>query len=319
MKSVYAHKNILITGISGFVGQNLAQRLLKLGAFVVGIVRDQQPYFSNDRLTVVDGSIENYLLMRRLIDQYRIDICFHLAAQSIVSFAFKNPVETFESNIRGTWNILDACRRGDSLKGIVVASSDKAYGNGTHLPYTEDQSLHGIYPYDASKVCVELLARTFHETYKFPVGITRCANIYGPMDFNFSRIIPGTICAILEGKAPEIISDGKMLRDYLYVEDAVTGYLKLGAALMTERIGCEVVNFGTGIPISVENLVKLITQLSGTDIKYIVHGKESGYEIKDQYMESRKAETLLEWHPEVTLEDGLTRTIDWYREWWHRR
>ncbi|MCU0288201.1 MAG: GDP-mannose 4,6-dehydratase, partial [Acidobacteria bacterium] len=299
MENLYANKNILITGISGFVGQNLAQQLLKMGAFVVGIVRDHPPYFSNKNLSIIVGSLENYLLMCRIVDQYHIDMCFHVAAQSIVSFAFKNPVETFESNIRGTWNILDACRRGNTVKGIVLASSDKAYGNSTHLPYTEEQILHGIYPYDASKVCVELLARSFHETYQFPIGITRCANIYGPMDFNFSRIIPGTICAILQGKEPEIMSDGKMVRDYIFVDDAVNGYLKLGAAIMEKRVCNETVNFGTGIPISVENLVKLITELSGTHLKYIVHGKDSGYEIKEQYMESSKAAALLGWRPEV--------------------
>jgi CDP-glucose 4,6-dehydratase len=312
------HKNILITGITGFLGQNLAHKLTSIGAHVVGIVRDERQYFSSRGITVVRGSIEDHRLMKRIVDQYSIQICIHLAAQSIVSFAYTYPSETFETNIKGTWSVLDACRLGKHIEALLVASTDKVYGDQEVLPYTEDQDLSAIYPYDVSKVCEELLTTSFYKTYDVPVGITRCTNLFGPMDFNFSRIVPGTIMSILQGEAPVIRSTGKMLRDYMYVEDAVDGYIHLAKAVKDNEVCGEAFNFGTGHPITAIDLVEKIIQLSDTSLTCRVLGQESGYEIKDQFMDSKKAEQLIQWQPRYSLDQGLNKTIQWYRQWYNQ-
>jgi CDP-glucose 4,6-dehydratase len=313
------HKNILITGITGFLGQNMAQKLSALGANVVGIVRDDRQYFNPSSITAVRGTIEDYRLMKRVVDQYGIQVCFHLAAQSIVSFAYSNPSETFDTNIKGTWSLLDACRTGKHMEAIVVASTDKVYGDQEILPYTEDQDLGGIYPYDVSKVCEELLTLSFSKTYRIPVGITRCTNLFGPMDYNFSRIVPGTILSILQGEDPVIRSNGKMLRDYMYVEDAVDAYIELAKAVMDDKVSSEAFNFGTGHPISARDLVEKIIHLSGRSLTCEVLGNDSGYEIKDQFMDSNKAQQMLNWQPRFTLDEGLNKAIHWYTQWFDNR
>src|SRR6266849_4334314 len=230
-------RTVLVTGIGGFVGGGLAAGLLARGATVVGVLRDSgggrllEALGIVDRIELVHGSINTPGVVERAINEYEVDTVFHLAAQAIVGVANRSPLSTFESNITGTWQVLEASRQSPTVQSVVVASSDKAYGNQRVLPYTEDTPLSGIYPYDASKVCTDVLARSYAATYNLSVAVTRCANIYGPGDLNWSRLIPGTIRSALDGAPPIIRSDGTPERDYLYLDDAVEGYLRVASHL----------------------------------------------------------------------------------------
>src|SRR2546423_7060078 len=252
-------RTVLVTGIGGFVGGGLAAGLLAEGATVVGVVRDSggerllEALAIGDRVELVHGSISEPGLVQRAINEYEVDTVFHLAAQAIVGVANRSPLSTFESNIMGTWRVLEASRQSPPGKRVVVASSDKAYGSQRHLPYTEETPLSRIYPYDASKACTDLLGRSYAATYRLPVAVTRCANIYGPGDLNWSRLIPGTIRAALSGEDPLIRSDGRPERDYLYVSDAVDGYLRVAERL--PELTAEAFNLGTARPISAPDLV----------------------------------------------------------------
>ena len=306
------NKNILITGISGFLGSNLAYKLQSLGANVTGILRDQVSFFKYGNFNIIQGQIENLDLLKRVINEYEIEICFHLAAQAIVSIWDNNPVEIFESNIKGTWNVLEACRLGNKIKAVIIASSDKAYGAQEKLPYKEDCMLNGTHPYEVSKICTEFLVKSYNSNYGMPTGITRCANLYGPGDRNFSRIIPGTIRSILRGEEPVIRGNGENMRDYIYIDDATDGYVDFAQKVFEGELSGEVINLGTGQPFNVREVVEKIIRLSSTDTNYKIIGNELSKEIMHQYVDNEKAGKLLGWFPRYSLDEGLKRSIDWY-------
>ncbi|MDQ6879978.1 MAG: GDP-mannose 4,6-dehydratase [Candidatus Dormibacteraeota bacterium] len=318
MSNNWSERTALVTGVGGFVGSGMALELIKRRARVVGIVRDSGGLRAlamrglTDRIDIVQGSINHPGLVARAINEYEVDTVFHLAAQAIVGVAQRSPLSTFESNITGTWHVLEACRTSTGVARVVVASSDKAYGDQSVLPYTEDTALEGIYPYDASKVCADVLARSYAAAYHLPVAVVRCANIYGPGDLNWSRLIPGTIRSALAGEDPVVRSDGTPERDYIYLEDAVDGYLRTADAL--PKCAGEAFNFGSAQSVSALALVKMI--LAATETPHLrprVLGRASG-EIDRQCLSADKARRLLEWKPRTTLAAGLTKSVPWYRD-----
>jgi CDP-glucose 4,6-dehydratase len=320
MSNFWKNRTALVTGATGFVGAHVAKMLVGKGAQVVCLQRDAVRANSLDlfdlrnRVTVINGSVEDFALMERAINEYEIEAVFHLAAQALVGPANRSPLSTFESNIRGTYSLLEACRTNPTVKRVVVASSDKAYGSHENLPYTEDYPLLGLFPYDASKACTDILARSYAHTYQTPVAVSRFANIYGPGDVNLSRIIPGTIISVLRDEAPIVRSDGTPVREFVYVDDVANGYLLL-AEKIEEAIG-EAFNFGAGESIQVLELVKLIINMSGKDLapRVMSQGKIER-EIDAQFLSAEKAGKRLRWQAEVSLSDGLRRTIEWYREY----
>jgi CDP-glucose 4,6-dehydratase len=319
MSDFWQGKNVMVTGVGGFVATHLARELCASGANVVGIMRDSRggrrlaAFDLTEKIDLVRGSIDDYELVERVFTEYEITHCFHLAAQAIVGIANRSPVSTFESNIRGTWTIMEAARNSQLLEGIVFASSDKVYGDHEVLPYREDASLNAIYPYDASKLCAEIIARSYAKTFDVPVGVVRCANIYGPGDLNWSRIIPGTIRSMLSDEAPVIRSDGTLERDYMYVSDAASAYLCLAEQLGRPEIRGEAFNFGWGRGYSVIEIVETVLRQGGSPLTPVVLGKNRG-EINKQWLNSEKANRLLGWQPAVALDEGVRRSIDWYRD-----
>ena len=263
---------------------------------------------------IVRGDICDRDLLERTLGEYEIDTVFHLAAQTIVGIANRNPVSTFESNITGTWNVLEACRRSPAVKAIVMASSDKAYGDQEKLPYSEDTPLEGRHPYDVSKSCADLIAQTYAKTYKLPVAITRCGNFYGGGDLNWNRIVPGTIRSVLRGERPVIRSDGQFIRDYFYVEDGAAAYMLLAEKLLaSDCLRGQAFNFSNEIQVTVLELVDRILQQLDSTLEPDVRNEASN-EIRHQYLSACRARTELAWSPLFTLEEGLNRTISWYRE-----
>ena len=315
----WKNRNVFVTGCTGLLGSWLTKALVEKGANVTGLVRDLVPRSNlnwsgfNDKINIVRGEIEDYFLLERTMNEYEIDTVFHLAAQTIVTIANRNPLSTFESNIKGTWNILEACRRSPLVKRIVVASSDKAYGDQEKLPYDEDTSLEGRHPYDVSKSCSDLLCRAYFETYKLLVCVTRCGNFYGGGDLNFNRIVPGTIRSIFNNERPIIRSDGTLIRDYFYIEDAVGAYLLLAEKIEELNIQGEAFNFSNEIQVTVLELVNKIIKLMESNLKPKILN-EATNEIKHQYLSAKKAREMLGWKPRYTLEEGLARTIGWYRK-----
>ncbi len=306
---------VLVTGATGLVGGWLTRRLLELEADVVCLVRDWVPQneLSFERVKVVRGDVCDRALLERALGEYEIDTVFHLAAQTLVGVANRNPASTFETNIGGTWNVLEACRRSPLVKSIVLASSDKAYGQQPVLPYTEDNALLGRHPYDASKVCADVIAQTYAATYGLPVAITRCGNFFGGGDLNWNRLVPGTIRSVLRAERPVIRSDGHYQRDYFYVEDGVAVYLLLAARLWNdEGLRGRAFNFSNESRVSVLELVRLILRQMGSALEPDVRN-ESEHEIRDQVLSAARARSELGWHAEFTLEEGLRRTIEWYR------
>lgn len=320
MSNFWKDRNVFITGCTGLLGSWMTELLCRKGANVVGLIRDLVPQ-SNlkrlgcwDKINIVRGEVEDYPLLERALNEYEINTVFHLAAQTIVSIANRAPLSTFESNIKGTWNLLEACRRVDTVKRVVVASSDKAYGTHKELPYTEEAPLQGRHPYDVSKSCADLIARTYYETYGLPVSVTRCGNLYGGGDLNWNRIIPGTIRSVYNGEAPIIRSDGKYIRDYFYVKDAVEGYLLQAEKTTEEGVRGEAFNFSDERQADVLELVNLILKLMGKEeIKPRILDRVKG-EIKHQYLSSAKVRKVLGWKPIYTLEGGMEETIGWYRD-----
>lgn len=318
----WKNKKIIITGANGFLASHLTISLLQRQAKVTGIIKEDIPLsFLNIKLKekkyknlkMVKGDIVNYAFIKKVFKNYKPDVCFHLAAQAIVGSANKSPIPTLKTNILGTWNILEAVRAYSSKTKLIVASSDKAYGEHKRLPYTEDAALQAQHPYDASKACADILTRTYAHTYNLAATVTRCANIYGPADPNFSRIIPDTIRSIALNKEPVIRSDGTPIRDYIYIEDVVCAYLCLAKALYLNKnnVRGEAFNFGTGKPISVLKLVRLILKLSGKNKlkpKILSKGKIKG-EIDRQYLSSKKANRILRWHCRYSLAEGLNKTL----------
>ena len=316
----WVDRHVLVTGATGIVGSALTRRLLDTGAYVVVLVRDWDPQSELvrtgdiQRTSVVNGRLEDYGSIERAINEHEIDTVFHLGAQPIVTTALRNPLPTFEANIRGSYNLLEACRVHRSLvSSVVVASSDKAYGDAPMLPYTEEMPVNGRHPYDVSKSCTDLLAMTYAHTYGMPVAVARCGNIYGAGDLNWSRIVPGTIRSLWRGERPVIRSNGLFTRDYIYVEDVVDGYLALGARAAEEGIEGEAFNFSPESRVTVIEIARLIQRLFGREDLEPRILDQARAEIKDQYLDSRKARARLGWAPKWSLEAGLTETIAWYR------
>jgi CDP-glucose 4,6-dehydratase len=311
-------KRVLITGCTGILGSWLARDLFGLGADIVGIVRDEVPHSNlilsgyDKKINIVHGSITDYSLIERTISEYEIEVIFHLAAQTIVITANSSPISTFESNIRGTYTLLEAARDKRSVKRIIVASSDKAYGEKEKLPYKEEDPLHGLFPYDASKACTDILAQSYYSTFKMPIGIVRCGNFYGGGDLNWNRIVPGTIRSLYYDESPIIRSDGTPIRDYFYVLDASRAYIKLAEEMKDESIHGEAFNFSTEESLTTIELVDKIIQLTGkVSIQPTILG-EADSEIKAQTLSAEKARETLGWRPKFSLEEGLQETIDWY-------
>ncbi len=320
-REFWQDRRVFVTGCTGLVGAWTTRALVENGAHVVGLVRDQ--VFGSElhrsgldqRIDIVRGGVESEELIERVLTEYEVQTVFHLAAQTIVGVANRSPLSTFETNIKGTWCVLEAARRCGLNPHVVVASSDKAYGDQLVLPYTEDTPLAGQHPYDVSKSCTDLLALTYAHTYKLPVCVTRCGNFYGGGDLNWNRIVPGTVRAVLRGQRPVIRSDGTYVRDYFYVKDGAAAYLHL-AECMAGRPGVvgQAFNFSTEIQVTVLRLVERILRLMDSSLEPLVKGEASN-EIKHQYLSAAKARDLLAWKPTYTLDDALVETIAWYREY----
>jgi len=311
---------VFVTGASGLVGSWLVKRLLDAGAEVVCLLRDWVPQSellragTFDRVRVVRGDVRDQELLERALGEYEVATVVHLAAQTIVTIANRNPVSTFDTNVRGTWALLEACRRSPSVKEIVIASSDKAYGDQPVLPYDESTPLQGRHPYDASKSCADLIAHSYAVTYGLPVVITRCGNFYGGGDLNWNRIVPGTIRSVLRGARPVIRSDGLFVRDYFYVEDGAAAYMLLAEKLSEHRdLKGEAFNFSNELRITVADLARRILALMGSSLELDVRN-EAAHEIREQCLSAKKARERLGWAPLHELDDGLKRTIAWYRE-----
>ena len=321
MSDRWAGRRVFVTGATGMIGSWLVKDLLARGAHVVALVFDADPQSELDRsgdlrrVAVVNGALEDFRTLERAVTQHEVDTVLHLGAQALVGVAHRSPLATLETNIRGTYNLLEACRlHQDLVRGIVVASSDKAYGEQRELPYTEAMGLAGTHPYEVSKSCADLIARAYHATYGLPVAIARCGNVYGAGDLNWSRIVPGTIRSLLRGERPVIRSDGGYVRDYFYVKDAARAYLRLAEALDDPRVPGAAFNFGTESPTTVLELVHVIQKLMDcTHLVPDIRASAQG-EIRTQYLSTEKARGVLGWAPDFDLHTGLRETIAWYRE-----
>lgn len=313
----WKNKRVFITGITGLLGSSLSNRLKEMGAFIVGLVRDRVCNSNLDysEINIVHGELTDHYLIERAINEYGIDTIFHLGAQTIVEIANRSPISTFESNIRGTYNLLEATRNLSSIvKRIIVSSSDKAYGEHKELPYKEDYPLMGRHPYDCSKSCVDLIAQCYIHTYNLPIAIARCGNIYGEGDVNFNRLIPGTILSFIKNERPIIRSDGSLKRDYIYVKDVVSGFLKLGENLENPNVRGEAFNFSSETPFTVLEIVEKIAKIMKKEhLSPLIFGETRG-EIRNQYLSCKKAKEILDFSPKYTLEKGLLETIKWYEE-----
>jgi len=323
MVGFWKNKKLLITGYEGFLGSWLAKTLVELGAKVIGIDKVKNRSYSvlegyRKRIIPIKGNICNLNLVRKTIDKHKPSIIFHLAAEAIVGRANKHPIRTFKSNIQGTWNMLEASRGKSFIDSIIVASSDKAYGSHKDLPYHEDTTaLKGDHPYDVSKSCADLLCNTYYNTYKMPICVIRCGNIYGPGDYNFSRLIPDLFRSILRNNPFIIRSDGTFTRDYIYVEDAVSGYLLVARKMKDNGLEGHAFNLSNEKPISVLSLVKIIYKLAKKEPQYSILNAACN-EIKDQYLCSSKARKLLGWKPKYGLNEGLKRTKAYYRKYFDK-
>jgi len=315
---------VLVTGAQGFLGAWLAERLLDEGATVVTLQRDVDPESRfvvdgiGERCVTVPADVTDYAEIVRTLNEHHVQAVFHLAAQTIVGTANRSPLSTFETNIRGTYVLLEACRAvgvvGDAVRRVVVASSDKAYGSHDTLPYREDFALKPRYPYDVSKACTDMLARSYAATYDLPVGVTRLANVYGGGDLNWSRIVPETARALGEGRSPEIRSDGSPERDYLYVEDAVSAYLVVAASLDDPALRGRAWNAGWGEPLSVLEVVSRLCEAAGSEVEPDVQGEGTPHgEIDRQFLDSAAMRDELGWEPTHTFAEGLRLTYEWYR------
>ncbi len=319
MSGFWQDRPTFVTGASGLVGAWLLKRLLEQGADVTCLVRDWVPRSELaasgllERVNVVRGDVRDQALLERALGEYEADTVIHLAAQTIVGIANRNPVSTFETNVAGTWALLEACRRSPKVKQIVLASSDKAYGDHEKLPYGEDAPLQGTHPYDVSKSCADLIGQSYARSFELPAVITRCGNFYGGGDLNWNRIIPGTIRSVLRGQRPVIRSDGTYVRDYFYVEDGAAAYMLLAEKLAANpELRGEAFNFSNEIQITVRELVDRILRAMGSKLEPEVLN-EAQREIKRQYLSAEKARRVLGWRPLFTLEQGLERTLAWYR------
>jgi CDP-glucose 4,6-dehydratase len=319
-------RTTFITGAHGMLGQWLMRRLAQQGADIICLTRHQPDIFDHSTKTfsnapqnvpkIVCGDICDRALLERILSEYEVNTVFHLAAQSIVPIANAEPRPTFETNIGGTWTLLEACRRNPQVEQIVLASSDKAYGQHDTVPYHEGMPLQARHPYEASKACADLLAQTYAHTYNIPVAITRCGNFYGGGDLNWNRIVPGTIRSTLRGERPVIRSDGQYVRDYLYVEDGAAAYTLLAEKLASNpKIAGQAFNFSNEMPVTVVDIVERILKLMNSNLKPEIRNEASN-EIRHQYLSSAKAKSVLGWQSEYSLDEGLQRTIEWYTKYW---
>lgn len=320
MSAPWRYRRVFVTGASGLLGSAMVEELVRLGAEVTILLRDWVPSSRLirsglfEQVQVVHGELENAETLLRALNEYEIDSVFHLGAQTIVGTATRSVLSTFEANIRGTWNLLEACRICDRrIERVVVASSDKAYGAHDQLPYTEATPLQGRYPYEVSKSCADLIALAYFHSYQVPVAVTRCGNLFGPGDLNFNRLIPGTIRSVLRGERPEVRSDGSLVRDYFYVRDAVAGYLALAERLPATGFSGEAFNFGNETPLSVLEVVDRILRTMGRPELEPVVRNEASDEIPRQYLDCSKARKRLGWAAAHSFESGLAETIAWYR------
>ena len=325
MSGFWLDRPTLVTGATGLVGGWVVRRLLRQHADVVCLVRDWVPESDLIRtgltaqVKTVRGDVRDQALLERVLGEYEIDTVLHLAAQTLVPVANRNPVATFETNVAGTWGVLEACRRSPKVKQIVFASSDKAYGESETLPYDENTPLCGRHPYDVSKSCADLIAQSYAATYGTPVAITRCGNFYGPGDLNWNRIVPGTVRSVLRGERPVIRSDGQNVRDYFYVEDGAAAYLLLAEKLAENpALHGEAFNFSTETRVTVLELVQQLLDLMGSPLEPDVRN-ESSHEIRHQSLSAAKARRELGWRPLFTLDEGLRKTVQWYTEFLARR
>jgi CDP-glucose 4,6-dehydratase len=319
MNSFWRDRSVFVTGGTGLLGSWLVKRLIDAGSNVVCLVRDWVPQSELVRsrqielVNIVRGDIVDRDLIERTLGEYEVEVVFHLAAQTIVGIANRNPVSTFSANIEGTWNLLEACRRSPKVSSIVVASSDKAYGEQEHLPYNETMPLQGRHPYDVSKSCADLIAQTYAESYKLPVAITRCGNFYGGGDLNWNRVVPGTIRSIIRGERPIVRSDGNFVRDYFYIEDGAAAYMLLAERLASDsKLIGQAFNFSNESQVSVLEMVDLILRKMNCSLRPEVLNQASN-EIRHQFLSAERARTVLNWKPQFTLESGLDRTLAWYQ------
>lgn len=324
VSAFWTDRPTLVTGATGLVGYWLTRALADAGADVVCLVRDWVPQSElvrtglDQRVKTVRGDVRDQALLERVIGEYEVDTVMHLAAQTIVGIANRNPVSTFESNIQGTWALLEACRRSPSVKQVVFASSDKAYGDCETLPYDESTPLVGRHPYDVSKSCADLIAQSYATTYGLPVTITRCGNFYGGGDLNWNRIVPGTVRSVARGQRPVIRSDGTYIRDYFYVEDGAAAYMLLAEKMAADpSLAGHAFNFSNEIQVPVRELVDRVLRAMGSELEPEVRN-EAQHEIKHQYLSAAKAREVLGWSPLFTLDQGLERTIAWYSDFLRR-
>lgn len=309
-----------VTGATGLVGAWTVRRLVAAGADVVCLVRDWVPQSELvqsgliEHVKVVRGDVRDQALLERVLGEYEIDTVIHLAAQTIVGIANRNPVSTFETNVGGTWALLEACRRSPAVKQIVLASSDKAYGDCDQLPYNEETPLRGMHPYDVSKSCADLIGAAYAATFKTPVVTTRCGNFYGGGDLNWNRIVPGTIRSILRDASPVVRSDGQYVRDYFYVEDGAAAYALLAERLAEDTsLSGQAFNFSNETQVTVLEIVERILKLMDSQLRPEIRNEVSN-EIRQQYLNAEKARRVLGWQPLFTLDEGLQRTIEWYKK-----
>jgi CDP-glucose 4,6-dehydratase len=318
LSDFWQDRRVFVTGCTGLVGAWTVRALHERGAHVVGLVRDQVVGSELtrsgllSRIDVVRGCVEDQALLERILAEYEIETVIHLAAQTIVGIANRSPLSTFETNIKGTWCLLEAARRSGYSPQVIVASSDKAYGEQPVLPYTEETALAGRHPYDASKSCADILALTYHHTYGLPVCVTRCGNFYGGGDLNWNRIIPGTIRSVIRGTRPVLRSDGTCVRDYFYVKDGAAAYLHLAECMARQPdVLGEAFNFSTEIRVTALDIVERILRLMKSSLEPEVRG-EASHEIKHQFLSAAKARQRLGWSPQYALDGALRETIDWY-------
>lgn len=320
MNSFWIDRPTLVTGATGLIGGALVRHLTQRGADIVCVIRDWVPQSELvrsgliEKVKVVRGDIRDQAMLERVLGEYEIDTVIHLAAQTIVGIANRNPVSTLETNIAGTWSLLEACRRSPTVHQIVVASSDKAYGEHAQLPYTEAAPLQGQHPYDVSKSCADLIAQAYAKSYELPVAITRCGNFYGGGDLNWNRIVPGTIRSIVRNQRPVIRSDGKFIRDYFYADDGALANITLAEKLAEHsELRGEAFNFSNEQQITVIELVNRILSLMKSNLEPEIRN-EATNEIRHQYLSAEKARGVLGWQPVFTLEEGMKQTIRWYEE-----
>lgn len=319
IKPFWKDRNVFVTGCTGFLGRHLVKELTKSGANVTGLTRGkalnssmfQEEIWRN--INVVHGTLEDFPIIQGALEKYEIDTVFHAAAQSIVGTANRNPVQTFETNIRGTWNVLEACRH-YPVKRVILTSSEKSYGNHYCLPYNETLPLQGRHPYDVSKSCADLIAKTYFYTYKLPICITRFSNVYGGGDLNFNRLIPETIRSVIKNESPVIRSNGTIVRDYFYVEDAVQAMLLLAEKMEELEIAGEAFNFSNENPLSISDVVEKILNVVNSDLQPIILNLTNN-EMQQQYLSAKKAKDVLGWKPLFDFDAGLKRTTEWYKEY----